>query len=457
MRQNDARDPAGHKQNRIRKLTLLQLVTATYFMVAGGPFGLEELVGRAGYAGALLILMITPVIWSFPMALMVSELSSALPEEGGFYAWVRRALGRFWGFQEAWLSMTGSLFEMALYPVLFAGYLGRLFPELGQGPWPVGLGLGMMAVCVGWNLLGARAVGEGSVWLSVALLGPFVVLTALLCTHRSADAAAGALASPLAPGDILGGILLAMWNYMGWDNVSTVAGEVQRPQRTYPRAMAIAVAAVAVSYLVPVGAAALAGVGSAVWVTGGWVDVGRIYGGEALALAISIAGMIGAVGTFNALMMSFSRIPMVMAQDGLLPAMFAKRLPHSGAPWVALVVCAVFWALLVPLGFVSLVIVDVLLTGLSILLEFVALVVLRVKEPHLERPYQVPGNVWGAAALGIFPALLIGVTLVRNYDEQLGPVSALAVGTTLIALGPVVYWAQQRVQLRRRTRAAETT
>ncbi len=427
------------------KLTLWPLVCAIYFMVAGGPFGLEEIVARAGYSGSILILLITPAIWSFPTALMVSELSSALPQEGGFYAWVRRAMGPFWGFQEVWLTMMGSLFDMALYPVLFTGYLGRLIPALREGHWPLTLAFAMIALCIVWNLFGARAVGEGSLWLSVVLLGPFAVLTLLGFMHRGPRSDDSGFAGTA---DLLGGILLAMWNYMGWDNVTTIAGEVREPQKTYPRAMAIGVTAVTVSYLLPVGAAAFAGVGSEPWETGGWVDVGRMFGGGALAAAITLAGIIGAIGTFNALMMSLSRLPMVMGQDGMLPPVFAKTLPGSGAPWVAIVVCAVFWALLVPLGFVSLVILDVLLTGLSILLEFVALVVLRIREPNLPRPYKVPGGLVGAVSLGIFPALLIILTVVRNADERVGPISGLQLGALLIALGPLVYWLMQRAKPR---------
>ncbi len=443
MNENISSSPASSNGRTFKsKLTLWPLVAAIYFMVAGGPFGLEEIVGRAGYPATILILLITPVVWSFPTALMVSELSSALPEEGGFYAWVRRAMGPFWGFQEVWLTMMGSLFDMALYPVLFTGYLGRLVPELREGYWPLALSLGMIAACILWNFFGARAVGEGSMWLSIVLLGPFVVLTVLGFLHRGP-----AVDQSFSAGeDFLGGILLAMWNYMGWDNVTTIAGEVREPQKTYPRAMAIAVTAVTVSYLLPVGAAAFAGVGSEPWGTGGWVDVGRMFGGSALAGAITLAGIIGAIGTFNALMMSLSRLPMVMGQDGMLPKVFAKTLPRTGAPWVAIVVCAVFWALLVPLGFVSLVILDVLLTGLSIMLEFVALVVLRIREPQLPRPYKVPGGTVGAVALGILPALLILTSVVRNADERVGPVSGLSLGVGLILLGPVVYWLMQRMR-----------
>ena len=87
---------------------------------------LEDLVKHTGYTLALVVVLVVPFVWSLPTALMVSELSSAIPEEGGFYAWVRRGLGPFWGFQEAWLSLVSSIFDMALYPVLFCTYLGGM-------------------------------------------------------------------------------------------------------------------------------------------------------------------------------------------------------------------------------------------------------------------------------------------------------------------------------------------
>src|SRR5690242_16886921 len=85
-------------RSKTAKLTLLPLIAATYFMVAGGPYGLEDIVQMTGYRGALLILFLTPLLWSVPTVLMVSELASAIPEEGGFYVWVRRGMGRFWGY-----------------------------------------------------------------------------------------------------------------------------------------------------------------------------------------------------------------------------------------------------------------------------------------------------------------------------------------------------------------------
>src|SRR5579863_184957 len=157
------------------KLTVLTLAGATYFMVSGGPYGLEDVVQMAGYGGALAILLITPLLWSAPAALMVSELSSAIPEEGGFYIWVQRGMGRFWGFQEVWLTLAGSVFEMALYPTLFDDYVGHFAPAITAGHRGITIELALIVVCTIWNLRGARAVGEGSIWMSVLLLGPFVI------------------------------------------------------------------------------------------------------------------------------------------------------------------------------------------------------------------------------------------------------------------------------------------
>ena len=263
---------------------MLPMIAATYFMVAGGPYGLEDIVQKTGYRATLLILLLTPLLWALPTAMMVSELATAIPEEGGFYVWVRRGMGRFMGYQETWLTMAGSVFEMALYPNLFVDYIGRFAPEVVAGHRGLAIGFAMIALCTAWNIVGVRAVGDGSVFLNVALLAPFVALIVIAIFHRNAGAA-GEI--PLRHADLLGGILIAMWNYMGWDNLSTIAGEVEAPQRTYSRAMLGSVILVIVSYLLPVAAVAHIGLDPNSWTTGGWVDVGRIVGGQALALGDS--------------------------------------------------------------------------------------------------------------------------------------------------------------------------
>jgi amino acid transporter len=419
-------------------MTVVPMITATYFMVAGGPYGLEDIVQKTGYAATLLILLVTPLVWSIPTAMMVSELATSIPEEGGFYIWVRRGLGRFMGYQETWLTMAGSVFEMALYPNLFVAYVGRFAPNMVSGYRGLAIGFALIAACAAWNIFGSRAVGEGSVLLNVALLAPFAFLVIVAVSHGHASAAGGAI--PLRHADLLGGILIAMWNYMGWDNLSTIAGEVESPQKNYTRAMLGAVVLVIVGYLLPVAAVAQLGIDPNKWTTGGWVDVGRIVGGQGLALAITIAGILGAVGSFGALMMSFTRLPVVMAEDGYLPKIFAKRHSRSGAPWVAVIACALFWALCYPLGFERSLILDVLLTGLSILLEFWALAALRIREPGLTRPYRVPGGTVGAILIGLPPLALIVTAFVRNSQESVGSTNELVIGAAIVAAGIAMYF-----------------
>ncbi|MGO9442862.1 MAG: APC family permease [Terriglobales bacterium] len=417
-----------------KKLTLLPLVAAAYFMVSGGPYGLEDLVQSAGYGRALLVLAITPLLWALPTALMVGELASAIPEEGGYYEWVRRAMGPFWGFQEAWLSLAASVFDMALYPTLFVLYLGRIWPRMGDAHAALAVGVGVVAVCVLWNLAGAASVGTGSVVVGALLLAPFAVLSVEALLKPSV--AAPPVAGPHLP--LVMGVLVVMWNYMGWDNASTIAGEVENPQRTYPLGILLTVGAVAATYIIVVAAAWRTGIAPAAWETGAWVNVATAVGGRGLGLAVVGGGMLCGLGMMNALVLSYSRVPMAMAQDRMLPRVLARRDARTGAPWVSIVACAVAWSLSLGLGFERLIELDVMLAGLSIVLEFAALIVLRVREPGMKRPFRVPGGLAGAVLLAVLPTLLLAAAVARNVGEQ-GLTSGLLIGLALVAAGPMVY------------------
>ena len=431
------------KRNPIAKkafvrLTLWPLVAATFFMVSGGTYGTEDIVHGAGYGRAILILLLTPLLWSLPTAFMIGELSSALPYEGGYYAWVRRAMGNFWGFQEAWLSLVASIFDMAIYPTLFVAYLTRMFPwfqEANRGWW---VALAVVIACALLNIAGVKVVSLTSLWLFFALSAPFVAIVVL--APFKLGALANAVTKPTTSSvDILGGLLICMWNYMGWDNASTIATEVERPQRTYPRAMLVAVAIVALSYVLPFAAMWMTGLKASAWETGSWADIAGLLGGPLLRVGVVLGGIVSAFGMFNALVMSYSRLPLAMAQDGMLPAIFGKLHPKSRAPWVAIVALAMGWAMCLGLGFARLVTLDILLYGFSLMLEFVALAVLRFREPELARPFRVPGGLLGAIAIGIPPMLLLGFSIIRSEHEQVWNMSSFAFGMILIAAGIVAY------------------
>ena len=425
-------------------------------MVSGGTYGTEDIIHGAGYGRGILILLLTPVLWSLPTAFMIGELSSALPAEGGYYAWVRRAMGNFWGFQEAWLSLVASIFDMAIYPTLFVAYLSRLIPWFGVGHRGVMVGLAVVAACALMNIAGIRVVAISSLWLFFLLSVPFALI--VLIAPLKMGALSGVVTAPTTSTvGLVGGLLICMWNYMGWDNASTIAAEVRRPQRTYPKAMILAVVVVSATYVLPFAAMWLTGVPASSFETGSWADLagmmGGLVGGPLLArgfrVALVLGGMMSAFGMFNALVMSYSRLPLAMAEDGMLPRMFGKLHPKTRAPWVAILVCAAGWALCLGLNFERLVTLDILLYGASLTLEFIALVVLRIKEPTLRRPFRVPGGTWGAALLGVCPVLLLGFSAFHGEGEQVLGMSGLTFGLLLIAGGFVVYGLKSVLSRRR--------
>ena len=326
-------------------MRLLPLIAATYFMVSGGPYGIEDILGGAGYGWAIVILLVLPFLWSLPTALMIGELASAIPAEGGFYVWVRRALGPFWGYQESWLSLSASIFDMALYPAIFVLYLGKFAPALTAGwrgyAWSLAVVVAVLPVEPARRARRWARIPSGC---SRCCSSPFAVFVVLgfwrgftlhpavqWSTRRPRSGAGSAFSTAL---------LVAMWNYMGWDNASTVAQEVENPQRNYPRAMIAAAALTAVTYILPLAAMALAGLSASSFSTGDWADGGARRSAVLAArrCAVVAGGCITGVGMFNALVMSYTRLPMAMAEDGMLPrvlpAATAAACPGS-ACWFA--------------------------------------------------------------------------------------------------------------------------
>ena len=420
-------------------ITLWPLIAATYFMASGGPYGLEEAVSSAGYAGAILLILVTPLIWSLPTGLMIAELASAIPAEGGYYVWVRRAMGRFWGFQEAWLSLASSIFDLAIYPTLFVAYLGRILPGADQGWHGIALGALVVLVCLIWNLAGGRAVGEGSLGMLILMIGPFAVLVAAAFLHWGKNGGAAA-SQPITHSGLIAGMLVCMWNYMGYDNAATVAGEVENPQRTYPLGIILTMVLVAIDYSTPVFAMSRTGIGPEQWSTGSWASLGGMLGGSGLRIALVVGGMVSSFGQFNALLMSYSRLPLAMAEDGLLPRIFTRLQRRTGAPYVALIACAILYGACLGFGFDRLVTLDVLLWGASLVLEFLALIVLRLREPQLRRPFRVPGGIPGTVLVAVLPTALLIVAAFHAGEERIAGISVWLFGTLVMSAGVLAYF-----------------
>jgi amino acid transporter len=389
-----------------------------YFNTSGGPFTTETLVAEIGPGLALLLLVLVPILWSFPEVLMIGELASMLPEEGGYYRWVQRAFGRFWGFQNGWITWMYSLVDMALYPLLFNQYLRYFFPHVSTtAQWMVALAVIWGATFV--NLRGAIQVGRASI-----LAGGFILGTFLLLAIASVPHATHLPWVPITPSGkpplsgLAVGLSIALWNYIGWDNASTIEGEIRDAGRTYPRALAFALPLVTLGYLIPLLATLAAG-DWRTWTEGGWPQIALASAGglgPMLAPLLSIAGMVSALSLFNALLLAYSRIPFVLATDRFLPDALA-RTDRRGTPRNAVLGAAVVYSVFVLIPFGQLLIVDVLLYAFALMLELGALVVLRKREPELRGSFRIPVGWGGVIALAALPLLVLGFVMVVSFRD----------------------------------------
>jgi amino acid transporter len=425
-----------------RSLTTLPLVFVMFFNVSGGAYTLEGLVAAVGPGLALATLALVPLVWSLPEVLLIGELASMLPEEGGYYRWVRRAFGPFWAFQCGWCTWLYSMLDMAIYPVLFNQYLATFVPGLG-GPARFAISIGVIWTAVAVNLRGAFDVGHVSVVVGIAVLGAFAAV-ALAALPQVTQVPWVPFVKPgERPLQGLGlGLSIALWNYIGWDNASTVQGEVVDASRSYPRALALALPLVALAYFVPL----LPALGATDWTTwreGGWPEIasaasggGRL--GSVLGTCLAVAGLASALALFNALLMAYSRIPLAMAADGLLPRALA-RLDARGTPRNAVLASAVCYSVGALFSFQELVVADVLLYALALFLEFAALLQLRRREPALRGAFRLPLGLPGLSALVALPlaffCLAVGLSML---DGEYG-VPALLMACAAAALGPLAY------------------
>jgi amino acid transporter len=409
-----------------RGLNFSRLVALTFFCVAGGAYGLEDAVSAGGALIVLLGILILPWVWSFPTALMTAELSTALPEDGGYVVWVDKAFGRFWAFQEGWLSWLCSFADNALYPVMFVDYLAFLRGDMSAlERWLVGTAL--IIVVTRLNVRGTRLVGVSSVIFGALVLAPFMAMFLLGIPQIDASRwlqHGGSFNWPLLVSTLL-------WNTSGWDNAGCCAGEVADPQRTYPRAMVYTVLLVTAVYLLPVAVGIGVDANTATWKEGDFPKVAALIGGAQLGTWLTIGALISAVGMLNALLCTSARVPYAMAVRGMLPQTLAARHKKYATPWKAILVNSLGVAALIPFSFQELIEVDMFLYAAALILEFAALIWLRIKQPELARPYRVPGGVAGVIAISIAPVALCLLSMALSNDAT-RYVSYAAIGVGLL-------------------------
>jgi len=429
---NNKTTPAD-RATPVRTIGFLPLLAIFYGYTAGGPFGYEEIFSQSGPGMALVFLTFVPFFWSIPMSYASAELNSILPVQGGFYRWTRAAFGDFWGFQCGWWNWTGTFLLNSLYGVLVMDYLVQYFPWLtGNTKWA-----GACLVLCLLSYLNMRGI-QISGWVSVAMLIVVLIPVAWLCIVSLLHWHHNPLLPWTPPGKPFGaifgvGLALAMWNYAGYEQLSSVTAEMENPQKTFPRILLWNTPMNILTYTLPA-SLAIAALGNwQEWQTGYIVEASRRIGGEALGIAMLVASIIGTASLSNSTILYTTRIPAAMSQDGYLPAWLGKIHPRFGTPARAIGVSLVVYCLLAKFPVADLVNIYIWARIATSLLTLLAVWGMRRKLPGAERQFRVPGGSVGLVCAILFPAILCGVKV--YYSESF----VWRWAPWLLASGPAAY------------------
>lgn len=393
-------------------------------------------------------------------ALSYAELAAAIPEAGGEYAYLREAYGPFWGFlygwTQMWVAKSGSIATLATG---FFLYFANFHPELERvfvvTPFPFGEGgkpleirygqlmaMGVIALLGLVNYFGVKLGGELQIVITVIKVALIAGIIVAGLGFGSGAASNFATATP-APGGITGffaALVAALWAYDGWNNVSMVASEIERPQRNLPLSLILGTLAVIVVYLLtnlayfyvlPAGVVA---------------QTNRVAGemmqrvlGSAGAAAVSIAAMISIFAALNGSILSGSRVPYAMARDGRFFGSVAFVHPKYRTPGVSIAALSVWSAFLVLSGrydqlYTYVIFASAILYGMAT----ASVIVLRHKRPDLARPYRTLGYPFVPAIFVLAILCLVLSTLVKSPRESFMGLGLIAVGVPFY-----LYWSKR--------------
>lgn len=432
----------------LKKIRPIQLIAIVFFTVSGGPYGMEPLITYAGEHGALLLLVITPLLWDIPAMFTVLELNSMMPITGGYYRWVKYALGTKWGFYEGWWTWLYTFVDLAIYPVLFVQYASFFYPELADYKIPICLVI--IWASAGLNIMGIVPVGRVALFLGAAVLAPFIILFAVAIYHNSGGLHIPSPSLNGVPFSSLGMALYTiMWNCMGWDNTTTYAEEVDKPVRSYITSIFIAFALVISVCFLAVWIAQLSGINADTLAEDGFPAVGTLIGGRWLGALIALGGMASTLGIYTAVLLSVSRVPQVMAEDGLLPRHINIMHSRFNTPYISIIVCSALVSLMIMWTFVDLIIIDVTVYGAGLSLEYISLIRLRLKSPDAPRPFKIPLNVPMICLVLILPVSVYFMALagaVSSSPETLKPaIFAIAALLSAEVMWRIISWKKKLV------------
>jgi amino acid transporter len=425
----------------LRKAGLFYLVFVMFSYTTGGPFGLEDMVTTSGPGMTLIYLLVLPFFWCVPVSLVSAELTTAMPVEGGFYRWTRAAFGDFWGFLAGWWNWSASFLLGGAYAVLFTDYLVYYFPAI-TGWKHYLISVALIAVITWINVRGIQMVGQVATALEIFIFLPVITMIVMGIAHWHQNPFVPLVPPHQPTFKIFGvGLALGLWLYSGYEQLSTVAEEVVEPQRAYPLALALVVPLSIATYFLP----ALAGLASAgnweKWHTGYFSDAAKIIGDPWLGTWMTLAAMVANVALLNSTVLTTTRMPFAMAEDGYLSAALTRKHSRYDTPWLAILVSCVIYALLAWQSLGQLISVYIWLRSATTVMTVLSAWKLRRTKPDVARAFVIPGGRLGLTYVVAAPTVMALVALLGS--DRFATVG----GVIAMALGPIVYIVLRRKQL----------
>ncbi len=423
----------------IKKLKTVQLAAVIFLTVSGGPYGLEPLLTYAGNEAAILLLVVTPILWDIPSILTVLELNSMMPVTGGYYQWVKRALGLKWAFFEGWWTWIYTFVDLAIYPVLFVEYASFFFPQIHAYKIPVCLVIIWSSAAL--NIRGIVPVGKTSIALAILVLIPFLFLLVTAIVKYGNQLS---IPTQTLKGQSFSSIGLAfytiMWNFIGWDNTTTYAEEVDKPGKSYLASITTAFTIVLTIYLVAIVISIQSGISAAVLLNDGFPALGTLVGGHWLGAMIALGGMASAMGLYSAVLLSVTRVPRAMAMDKLMPQSLSALHPKYNSPYYSIIICSAVVSFMILWTFADLLIIDVTVYGAALFLEYLALIRLRITSPNDYRPFKIPFNVTGLFVMMLIPFVIYAIALFAAFTSEGSSLTPALFAVATLLTAQLIWW-----------------
>lgn len=412
--------------NKKSKISVVGLVAMICVTVAGGGFGIEDLVGSVGPGMTMIVFIAIPFVWSIPFGLSSAELSSAFPEDGGMYTWAKEGLGEKCGFVSGWCYTIAGFVEPATFAVLSANYIKMLMPvEISDfSYWLICAALIALFAII--NIFGIKVVSNMATVITFLCVIPFLILIVLSFMNIEFSPVKPLMPSDMSFFEAAGqGLLIGIWFNTGFETISTMSGEIEHGEKLVPKAILIAVPIISIMYILYV-MPALAAVGRwEEWSSEGplsFVTIGEILGGAPLRWAFVAAGSLASMMILCEYITAYAHVMSSFSAKGQFFKIFSVEHKKYRTPYLAIIILSVVSIILCTSGsFIEFVGIASILYAVPVIMMFIANIKMRIKQPDLELAYKVPlGNKTYIAYL-CFPIVIYGASIFAdNWIVGLG-------------------------------------